>query len=122
LNDWYILPATEPSSELLEQVGGHPLVARLLTQRGFDTMEKARPFLDPEHYTPAPPTDLIGVAEAALHLYQAINQKQKILVWGDFDVDGQTRTQSGSSFGSMMISGGPIFYLLVTLALLKPPR
>jgi len=92
LNDWYILPATEPSSELLEQVGGHPLVARLLTQRGFDTMEKARPFLDPEHYTPAPPTDLIGVAEAALHLYQAINQKQKILVWGDFDVDGQTST------------------------------
>jgi len=92
LNDWYILPTAEPSPELVESVGGHPLVAQLLAQRGFDTMEKARPFLDPNHYTPAPPTDLIGVAEAALHLYQAISKRQKILVWGDFDVDGQTST------------------------------
>jgi len=73
-------------------VGGHPLVAQLLAQRGIDAPDAARAFLDPAHYTPAPPTALIGVAEAAALLYEATSAEKNILVWGDFDVDGQTST------------------------------
>lgn len=89
---WILKPPVQPSPELVAAVGGHPLVAQLLAQRGIDTPEKAIPFLDPERYTPAAPSALLGVDEAAALLHDAIRKRQKILVWGDFDVDGQTST------------------------------
>ena len=64
----------------------------LLAQRGFDTPAKALPFLYIDQYTPAPPSALVGLERAALILHTALAQGQKILVWGDFDVDGQTST------------------------------
>ncbi|MFN3331952.1 MAG: single-stranded-DNA-specific exonuclease RecJ, partial [Caldilinea sp.] len=89
---WILKQAVAPSPELIAAVGGHPLVAQLLAQRGIDTPEKAIPFLDPDRYTPAPPSALRGVDEAAMLLHDAIAHSQNILVWGDFDVDGQTST------------------------------
>ncbi len=89
---WILQPAVTPTPELVAAVGGHPLVAQLLAQRGIDTPEKALPFLDPNLYTPAPPSALIGVDAAAQLLHAAIAARQRILVWGDFDVDGQTST------------------------------
>ena len=89
---WTIIPPTTPSPELVALVGGHPLIAQLLAQRGIDTPEKARAFLNPGHYAPAPPTALIGVAEAAQILHETIGAGKNIFVWGDFDVDGQTST------------------------------
>jgi single-stranded-DNA-specific exonuclease len=89
---WSLLPPAAPLPELVAAVGGHPLVAHLLVQRGHTAPNQALAFLDPAHYTPAPPTALFGVADAARLLYTAIQHKDKILVWGDFDVDGQTST------------------------------
>ncbi len=89
---WILPPSMESPPELQAAVGGHPLVARLLAQRGLDSPAKAIPFLDPQQYTPAPPHALVGLARAAELLVQAIHQGQNILVWGDFDVDGQTST------------------------------
>lgn len=91
-NPWILTQPVTPSPQLTETVGGHPLIAQLLAQRGFDTPDKARAFLDPNFYKPAPPTALIGVAEAAQQLHTAIHARHNILVWGDFDVDGQTST------------------------------
>ena len=92
LQPWIVKPTANPSAELLTAVGGHPLVAQLLAQRGISTPAQAMPFLDPAYYTPASPAALTGVEEAAHLLHQAINQGQNFLVWGDFDVDGQTST------------------------------
>lgn len=89
---WSLVPTTTPSPDLVTFVGGHPLIAQLLAQRGFDTPEKARAFLNPVHYTPTPPTALTGVAEAAQLLHDMIQAGKNIFVWGDFDVDGQTST------------------------------
>ncbi len=89
---WTLLPQTLPSPGLVTYVGGHPLIAQLLAQRGFDTPEKAQSFLNPNYYAPAPPSALIGVPEAAQLLHAAIEAGQNIFVWGDFDVDGQTST------------------------------
>jgi single-stranded-DNA-specific exonuclease len=73
-------------------VGGHPLITHLLAQRGITEPSQALAFLDPNHYTPAPPDALYGVKEAACLLDEAIRKRANILVWGDFDVDGQTST------------------------------
>ncbi|MEZ4862271.1 MAG: DHHA1 domain-containing protein [Caldilineaceae bacterium] len=89
---WTLLPPAMPTAQLITAVGGHPLIAQLLAQRGFDTPEKARAFLDPNFYAPTPPTALTGVVEAAQLLHEAMLAEQNILVWGDFDVDGQTST------------------------------
>lgn len=89
---WIVLPPGEPSPALLDAAGGHALVAGLLAQRGITTAEAARGFLDPAQYTPAPPTRLIGVDRAVECLHAALDDGRNILVWGDFDVDGQTST------------------------------
>ncbi len=77
---------------LAAAVGGHPLVASILARRGFDDPAQAVAFLDWQRYVPAPPEDLPGVAPAADLLWQAICQRKRLAVWGDFDVDGQTAT------------------------------
>jgi single-stranded-DNA-specific exonuclease len=88
---------TEPVSiqvpeSLRQAVGGHPLVAEILTRRGILTPEAAQAFLDPGRYTPAPPSALPDLLAAAEHLAEALAGGQRIGVWGDFDVDGQTAT------------------------------
>ena len=73
-------------------VGGSPLVAKTLHRRGLSSPEDALAFLDPDLYTPCPPSDLPGVKQSAERIIQAVNRKERILIWGDFDVDGQTST------------------------------
>lgn len=75
-----------------EAIGGHPLVAHTLYQRGFQTIESARAFLDPDFYQPASPDELPDMGTACDLLARAIREGGQILVWGDFDVDGQTAT------------------------------
>jgi single-stranded-DNA-specific exonuclease len=89
---WSILPPVEPPSAMLAAVGGHPLVATILAQRGHSDPESARAFLDPRYYQPAPPSALVGVDAAVEVIAAAVVRRQRIMVWGDFDVDGQTST------------------------------
>jgi single-stranded-DNA-specific exonuclease len=63
-----------------------------LAQRGIQSVEDARPFLDPAAYDPAPPEDLPDLENGAQRIRSAIEHGERILVWGDFDVDGQTST------------------------------
>lgn len=78
--------------ELLAAIGGHHLVTKVLVRRGFSDLDRARAFLDPDLYTPASAYDLSGMERAVDRLMAAIQQGQKIYIWGDFDVDGQTAT------------------------------
>lgn len=91
-SEWTLRPTIEPSPALIDFAGGHPLIAQLLAQRGFDSPETAAPFLDPDAYTPSPPTALVGMARGADLVHRALAAGERILVWGDFDVDGQTST------------------------------
>lgn len=77
---------------LREVVGGPPLLAELLARRNITDPERARAFLDPDFYKPAPPEALPDLIETADRLREAIRRGEKILVWGDFDVDGITST------------------------------
>lgn len=85
------IPIPVPDA-LREHVGGHPVIAQSLVRRGFDTPAAASRFLDSGNYTPAPPDDLPDMDKAVIRLQHAIAKQQPILVWGDFDVDGQTST------------------------------
>ncbi|NKB67445.1 MAG: single-stranded-DNA-specific exonuclease RecJ [Candidatus Latescibacteria bacterium] len=83
---------TEPGAmgpELVESAG-HPLLARLLAQRGLLEPAAVRAFLDPAAYRPADPFDLPDMDRAVETLVQM--RDRRICVWGDFDADGQTAT------------------------------
>jgi single-stranded-DNA-specific exonuclease len=88
----WIQPAPAEPSDALVRVAGDPLVARILARRGLSAPAAARAFLDPEAYTPAPPSALPDLPNAAARLRDAIHRGEQVLVWGDFDVDGQTAT------------------------------
>lgn len=69
-----------------------PLLAALLIARGFDDVEKARKFLNPSLEHLHEPTLLKGLEKACGRILNAIDSKEKILIWGDYDVDGTTGT------------------------------
>jgi len=77
---------------LRDLVRGHPLVAELLARKGILTVEKAEAFLDPRHYKPTSPHELPGMEAAVRRLARALQERESVVVWGDFDVDGQTAT------------------------------
>lgn len=65
---------------------------QLLQQRGISDSAARMVFLDPSRYHPASPFDLPGMQSAAEILLAAISRGERICIWGDFDVDGQTST------------------------------
>lgn len=92
LRSWIDPPPVDVPADFASAIGGHPLVARILVQRGIAHLAAARAFLDPEAYDPAPPEALPGMIPACQRIERAIRQGETICVWGDFDVDGQTAT------------------------------
>ena len=92
--EWIEPAPADPGAvaRLQETLNVPELLAQILVQRGVDTVEHARAFLSPERYTPAPPEALPDLVQAALLLQETIARGERILVWGDFDVDGQTST------------------------------
>jgi len=67
-----------------------PLVARLLTSRGISTGESAIRFLEPKLEHLHSPYLMKGMREALTRIQQAISTGERILIYGDYDVDGTT--------------------------------
>ncbi|MDX2034498.1 MAG: single-stranded-DNA-specific exonuclease RecJ [Blastocatellia bacterium] len=89
---WRMLDPVMVSEELRAFVGGHALVAERLVRLGKGSVAAARGFLDPAAYAPASPFELPDLAGGVARLQAAIDARESILIWGDFDVDGQTAT------------------------------
>ncbi|HXH70565.1 MAG TPA: single-stranded-DNA-specific exonuclease RecJ [Pyrinomonadaceae bacterium] len=69
-----------------------PVVAALLISRGYETREKAHKFLNPSLADLHEPNLLKGMNEAVGRILKAVEAGEKILIWGDYDVDGTTGT------------------------------
>jgi len=67
-----------------------PLVARLLVGRGVGNADAAREFLDPKIDHLHPPYLMKGMREAVACIQQAVTNRERILIYGDYDVDGTT--------------------------------
>ncbi|MGE0435056.1 MAG: single-stranded-DNA-specific exonuclease RecJ [Planctomycetota bacterium] len=70
----------------------HPVIARLLVNRGVDTASGIREFLNPSLASLHDPYLLKGMEAAVQRIRQAIDNSEKIVVYGDFDVDGTVST------------------------------
>ena len=87
-------PWSLPSELDTEALSGHvpPAIAQVLVKRGFDTPQKLSLLLDPPHKLPYDPLRISGMDVALRRLDAAVNNGERVGVFGDFDVDGITGT------------------------------
>lgn len=77
---------------LVRQLGIHPVLARILLQRGLGEPAAAEAFLRPQLGDLHDPMALKGMPEVVARIFQARDARHKILIYGDYDVDGITST------------------------------
>jgi len=91
--NWCLRPHDRDQINALSRESGlPPLIAHLLLNRGVATADAAKLFLGARRDTLHDPELLPGVIEAAERIVAAIRAKRKIVVYGDYDVDGACGT------------------------------
>jgi single-stranded-DNA-specific exonuclease len=89
---WKIDPPNAAAAELADRLRVSPIVGQLLLNRGISDFENAEAFLRPNLRALADPNLLPGLPGAAQRIAKAIRDREKIVVYGDYDVDGITAT------------------------------
>jgi single-stranded-DNA-specific exonuclease len=78
------------AGELARACGVSPVVAQLLLSRGLHAQPAAERFLFPKLAHLTPPDAMVDRAAAAQRIAHAITRRERIVVFGDYDVDGTT--------------------------------
>jgi single-stranded-DNA-specific exonuclease len=84
--------------ELTEALSVSPVISTLLYQRGIHTFDQAKAFFRPELSRLYDPFLMTDMEKAVERLQLAFKNKEKILVYGDYDVDGTTSVAMMYSF------------------------
>jgi len=89
---WTILPQPEPVfvDSLSTELGTGRVLASLLVQRGIRDFEDARHFFRPQIEGLHNPFLMRDMEKAIIRIGRAIQDQEKVLVYGDYDVDGTT--------------------------------
>lgn len=87
---WVISPADPRADQLAKSLKVSPLLGQLLINRGVTDPQSGSAFLRPKLTDLISPELLPGVRNAAERIQLAVTQKQKITLYGDYDVDGIT--------------------------------
>jgi len=90
---WIVCNPDEKTVQaLMQQINVSEPIARALVNRGITTYDEAKAFFRPSVEYLHSPFLMNGMKEAAERLSKAIDEKEKILIYGDYDVDGTTAT------------------------------
>lgn len=84
---WTISSYEQEAATTLAAAGWSPITAAVLCSRGYDTPEKAQAFLSPD-VPLSSPFDLLDMDKAAARVKRALERREHICVFGDYDVDG----------------------------------
>jgi single-stranded-DNA-specific exonuclease len=86
----WIIPTIDPAAaqDLASELGVQPVTGRVLLSRGLSDPAAARRFLTPDLEHLHDPLLLTGMRDAVARIQLAIQAKEKILIYGDYDVDG----------------------------------
>ena len=82
----------ESAASLARVLGVSPILAALLITRGYADERAARVFLSPTYDQLHEPYAMLGMKEAVARLQHAIATGERVLIYGDYDVDGTTGT------------------------------
>lgn len=88
---WTILSADEQKTTALQQsLNINTALCKILVQRGIDNYDKAKDYFRPKISQLHDPFLMKDMDKAVTRVIQAINSNERILVFGDYDVDGTT--------------------------------
>jgi single-stranded-DNA-specific exonuclease len=91
---WELVPPADPAlvNQLASELSLPPVAAQILAGRGLDTKAKAEEFLYPSLSHLLDPFSLPDMDRGVDRVMQALRDKEKIMIFGDYDVDGITST------------------------------
>lgn len=101
---------SEEFNGLLNEKKISPLIGKLLWQRGIRTAEQLEGFLEPTLESLHDPHLIHDMDKAVERIQQAIEQGERILVYGDYDADGITSTTVMKE--ALELIGGEVEYFL----------
>src|SRR3546814_20821994 len=78
------------ANRLAQELNSSPVLGRLLLKKGVESFEGARHFFRPKLEQLHDPFLMKDMAKAIDRMEQSISDKEKILIYGDYDVDGTT--------------------------------
>ncbi|WP_152269721.1 single-stranded-DNA-specific exonuclease RecJ [Agriterribacter humi] len=88
---WHILEAPENKvKQLSSALTIHPALCKILSQRGIETYDQAKNYFRPQLSDLHNPMLMKDMAKAVQRILTAFENKENILVFGDYDVDGTT--------------------------------
>ena len=88
LPDHAALPSEDEILRLSREIGSSRVFAELLALRGYRTKEEVERFLSLEDTLLHSPFLMPDIAAATRRICRAIAEKEKIAIYGDYDVDG----------------------------------
>ncbi len=83
-------PNVESIGRLSKEININEYLSKILVQRGIDSFEKAKDFFRPSMSQLHDPFLMLNMDKAVNRLTEAVSNEEKILIYGDYDVDGTT--------------------------------
>lgn len=102
----------EKAQSLQDSLKIHPALCRILAGRGIETYEQAKQFYRPELAHLHDPFLMKDMHKAVDRIMSAISAQERILVFGDYDVDGTTAVASMYQFLEKICQSGKIDYYI----------
>lgn len=109
---WTLKPANEKHiQQLSDDLHIHPALCRLLAVRGVTEYDSAKSFFRPQLEDLHDPFLMKGMKQAVERIAEAVEWHERIMVYGDYDVDGTTSVAVVYSFLKSYYNGEISFYI-----------
>ncbi len=89
---WHIKEKWQQRDSMASALGIAPFIAQLLFNRGVDNVDSGREFLSPKLNALHEPELMAGTKTAVARIREALENDEKVVIYGDYDVDGTTGT------------------------------
>lgn len=90
--EWVVSP--EPDYKLVDEISQSlnlpSIIVKILVNRGVDTVDEIQSFIEPKMSDLSDPFELPDMGKAVERIVDALRENEKIMVYGDYDVDGIT--------------------------------
>ncbi len=90
MRNWAVHPVVDEASRIAKETKIHPVVAAILHRRGFSDPAEISRFLNPSFDALEDPFVFEDMHKAVERIRRAVAAKEKMLIYGDYDVDGIT--------------------------------
>ena len=110
---WVVKPQGDRAKveALSSQLGMSSVLTNLLVQRGIDTVEKAKKFFSPALRDLHDPFLMKDMDKAVARIEKAVKAGEKVMIYGDYDVDGTTAVALVYKFLSQIGHKNLSFYI-----------